>query len=234
MAVHLVDVLVQIVALIEAFLTNRALIRFETLVDAHMGVEVILLVEQTVADVAFVRFFACVGPDVRFEVVRLNELFSAVRTVEWFRGRMDQRVATEFFLIWKRPRTEGTFKRILKDVCLHMGLQVVRLGECLLTDLAFMGFNLIVLLHVIAHIVLVHEDLVTHCTNVGLLICIANPNMLGQLRWMMELRSTDFTDKRMGTHMGRKIVLLVETFFANGASIGTFIRVGPNVRFQVV
>lgn len=179
MTVNLVDVLVQIVALVESFLADGALIRFETLVDAHVSVEVVLLVEQTVTDVAFVRLFAGVGPDVRFKVVRLNELFPAVWTVERLRRRMDQRVTTELFLVWKRTRTERTFKRILKDVRLHMGLQVVRLGKCFLTDLAFMGFNLVVLLHVIAHVVLVHKDLVAHGTNVWLLIGIANSDVFG-------------------------------------------------------
>lgn len=202
--------------------------------DAHVGVQVVLLIEQSIADVAFVRFLTGVGPHVGLEIVRLDELLSTVGAIERFRRRVHQRVTTELLLVWKRTRTEGTFEGILEDVCLHVGLEVVRLGERFLAYLAFVRFDLIVLLHMVAHFLVVHEDLVTNGADIRLLICIANPNMIGQFRGVVEWRLTDLTGHRMGAHMGRQIVLLIEALLADTTSVRTLVCVSPDVGLQIV
>lgn len=230
----LVDVLVQVVALVEPLLTDGALVRLETLVDAHVGVQIVLLIEQPVTNVALVRFFTGVGPHVGLQVVRLDELLSAVGTIERFRRRMHQRMATEFFLVGEGPRAERTLEGILEDVCLHVGLEVVRLGERFLANLAFVRFDLIVLLHVVTHFLVVHEHLVAKGTYVGLLVCVANPNMVREFRRMVKWRLADLAGHRMSPHVGRQIVLLIETLLADGACVGTLVCVGPNVGLQIV
>lgn len=202
--------------------------------NAQMSVEVVLLVEQPIADVTLVGLFASVGSNVSFKIIRLNKLLATVRAVEGFRGGVHQRVPGKFLLIWEGTRTEGTLEGILEDMGFHVSFEIVRLGKGFLADLAFVGLNLVVLLHVIGQFLGVEEHFVTHGANVRLLIRITNSDMFGQLCWMKELGPANLTNERVGAHMSGKIIFLVEPFLTDGTSVRAFIRVSPDVRLQVI
>lgn len=97
-----------------------------------------------------------------------------------------------------------------------------------------MAFDLVVQLHVLREFVVVCEHFVADCTNVGLEVGVANAHVLDQFRWVVELGLADLADQGVRPHMSCKIVLLIESLFADGTSKWTLVSVRSNVRLKVV
>lgn len=82
--------------------------------------------------------------------------------------------------------------------------------------------------------VVVCEHFVANCTNVWLEVGVANAHVLDQFRWVVELGLADLADQGVRSHVSCKVVLLVESLFADGTSKRPFICMRSNVRLEVV